>query len=332
MLHPEWCLMGSHTKPNHLGGFENESFVDFREDGFFEALETDMGSDVVIQDKELNVLLETRSIVMNNTSDTLLQSTQRRFFLPIGSVKAGNYIKYDNSQWLAVGYPGNNSIYEKVVGYLCQYNLRWQNKDGKIVERLAYLTSASKYDVGETGKPTISLPSNNFIAMLPEDEETLELDFKRIFIDSRENKRKVYKFTRIDDPLYHYGEHGGIISYILDRDEFNPKADNQELELCDYFIPDEEIEVDYMIQGKEKLRSGYFNIYSATDGNNNLVESEWNIVSAFPIEQITVENLEDGRIKISVDDDELIGEKLKLQMIINGNVKDEFVITISGLF
>lgn len=330
MLHPEWCLMGSNTKPNHLGGFENEAFVDFRGDAFFEALETDMGSDVVIQDSVLNVLLETRSIVMNNTSDTMLQSTQRRFFLPIGSVKAGNYIKYDNAEWLAVGYPGNNTIYEKVVGYLCQYNIRWQNAKGEIVERLAYMTSASKYDVGETGKPVISLPSNNFIVMLPEDDEALELDAKRVFVDSREPKKKVYKFTRIDDPLYHYGEHGGIISFILDRDEFNPKTDNQEIGICDYIEPTTEEENNFNINGKTVLRSGFYNIYSASNNDEQIADCSWNIVSNIKDRLIVTETT--GKIKISVDDDDLVGEKFRLQLLVDGQVKNEIVVTISGLF
>ena len=31
----EWYLITQNTRPNITGGFENESFVDYKEDGFF---------------------------------------------------------------------------------------------------------------------------------------------------------------------------------------------------------------------------------------------------------------------------------------------------------
>ena len=44
----EWYLITQNTRPNITGGFENELFVDYKEDGFFEALNTDLASDVVL--------------------------------------------------------------------------------------------------------------------------------------------------------------------------------------------------------------------------------------------------------------------------------------------
>ena len=38
----EWYLMSSSTKPNSLGGYENEGFNDFKDDAFDEALATDI--------------------------------------------------------------------------------------------------------------------------------------------------------------------------------------------------------------------------------------------------------------------------------------------------
>lgn len=137
------------------------------------------------------------------------------------------------------GYPGNNKSYEKATMVLCQYNLRWQNNNGDIIERWGNFSSASKYDVGEGGNNVIFLTSNNYSIKLPFDKETLELDGKRVFIDKHvHNPTKVFKITRDDDILSDYGdEHGCVLNFIADKTELNLEVDNPELRICDYFFP-----------------------------------------------------------------------------------------------
>ena len=43
----EWYLIGNNTKPNMIGGYENEGFLDCKDDAFYETLETDL-ADIVI--------------------------------------------------------------------------------------------------------------------------------------------------------------------------------------------------------------------------------------------------------------------------------------------
>ena len=120
---------------------------------------------------------------------------------------------------------------------LCQYLLRWQNSEGKIIERWCNAVSASKYDVGENGNYTITLSSNTYTIFIPGDSECLNLDRKRVFIDKRKiNPEKVFKMTRTDDILYDYGDeyHGSVLSFIADKTELNLKTDSQELGICDY--------------------------------------------------------------------------------------------------
>ena len=57
----------------------------------------------------------------------------------------------------------------------------------------------------------IFLTSNNYTILVPQDEETFELDGKRVFIDlNKRNPRIVFKITRDDDVLYNYNSHGGV--------------------------------------------------------------------------------------------------------------------------
>ena len=172
----EWYLLNQNTRPNATGGFENDMFLENKDDAFAEALETDIAVSVILYNSDLSNGKNIRCIVQGNTADTQLKSLERTALFSIGTVKAGMYVFFENRYWLVIGYPGNNGIYEKVTIVLCQYLLRWQNSDGNIVERWCNAVSASKYDVGENGNYTITLSSNTYTILIPGDSECLNLD------------------------------------------------------------------------------------------------------------------------------------------------------------
>lgn len=234
----KWYLIGNNTKPNMTSGFESDAFNDFRNDAFSESLDSDIGTNVTLYNYDLSESQKIRCIIQGNTADTQLKSLERTLLFPIGTVKAGMYVFFEENYWIVTGYPGNNRIYEKVTVILCQYLLRWQNNTGKIIERWANLTSAAKYDVGETGNKTIVLTTNNFAIIIPNDAESIQVEGKRVFIDQNTvTPKKVFKITRNDDSLFNYGKHGGVLSLIADKTEFNDVTDNQKLMLCDYRSP-----------------------------------------------------------------------------------------------
>ena len=296
----EWYLM-SNTKPSMLGGFENEYYTNFKEIAFAESLDTDIAKTVILHNYDLSESTEIRCIIQGNSADTQLKSMERIGLFVRGTVKAGMYIFYENRYWLITGYPSYNGIYEKAVMQLCQYKLRWQNAKGEIIERYINATSSSKYDVGETGNSTIMLTSDNLTLLLPDDDESLDLDGKRVFIDKRKvNPTKVYKITRTDSVLYDYGEeHGGILSFIADKTELNTTTDRQDLRLCDYIEiddssdstippenPDEMTDLSAKItfKGSQELKIGGTTktlIGSFTDSNGNVASNIgiWEIVT-----------------------------------------------------
>ena len=271
-----------------------------------------------------------------------------------GTVKAGMYIFYENRYWLITGYPSYNGIYEKAVMQLCQYKLRWQNASGKIIERFGNFSSSSKYDMGETGNSTITLTSDNLMILLPNDDESLDLDGKRVFIDKREvNPTKVYKITRTDSVLYDFGEeHGGILSFIADKTELNTTTDRQDLRICDYIEvlddteepsdstpppstpenPNETTDLSAVISGNKNLKIGFSRTYTVlfTDVDGNAVENvdfSWNVVSDFTVEQ----SIDRNKIELKVDDDSFIDESFILQILVDGTVKTELEITVIGI-
>ena len=321
----EWYLINNSTKPNVIGGYENLGFLDNKDDAFSESLTTDIADDIFLYNHDLSESIQLRGIIQGNTADTSLKSMERSLLVPIGTLHSGDYIYFEDEYWIVDGRPGNNKIYEKAILKECQYKLRWQKDNGEIIDRWVNLTSASKYDVGETGNNIIMLTSNNYTIIIPYDEDSITLDGKRVFIDMSPNPKKVFKITRNDDVLFIHGKHGGTLSLIADKTELNTAVDRPDLRLCDYIttnttplLPlDETTVLKANINGNQNLKVGFSRTYTVTfanlDGNNidwNNVNFTWEVISNFDVKQ----EINNNKIQLSVNDDSLIGESFLLQI------------------
>lgn len=343
----EWYLIGNTTKPNMIGGYENDGFLDCKDDAFYETLETDLANTVTLYNYDLSELSQIRCIIQGNTAETQLKSMERTGLFVRGTVKAGMYIFFEDRYWLITGYPGNNGIYEKVTLQLCQYKLRWQNSNGEIIERWICASSAAKYDVGEKSNNTIILTTDNLTLLFPDDEDSLNIYGKRVFIDKRIPPQKVYKITRSDDVLYDYGEHGAVLAFIADKVELNTTTDRPDLGLCDYIdistptppqpsTPDETAVLNANVSGTTNLRIGVTRTYTATlsDKDGNAVQWDdtkygWNVTSDFDVKQSVTEN----KISLTVEDEDFIDSSFLLQVIKldDGSVIAEIEITVIGV-
>ena len=261
-------------------------------------------------------------------------------------VKIGDYIHdtKDDTYWLVYTAFNVNDI--EYTGKLiqCNYLLKWQLSDGKIVQRWANIVSASKYDTGENGNSIITLSSNNFTILMGYCDEALELEEKRVFIDIRKVPKKVFKITRGDDVLYNAGSIGMLLSFIADKTELNKDKDNQELGICDYIHPstptppkpsnpDETADLSAKISGNTNLRIGVTRTYTVTlsDKEGNAVQwndtkYSWNIISDFDVRQTVTEN----KISLTVEDEDFIDSSFLLQVIKlnDSSVLSEIEITV----
>ena len=259
-------------------------------------------------------------------------------------VKIGDYIHdtKDDTYWLVYTAFNVNDI--EYTGKLiqCNYLLKWQLSDGKIVQRWANIVSASKYDTGENGNSIITLSSNNFTILMGYCDEALELEEKRVFIDIRKVPKKVFKITRGDDVLYNAGSIGMLLSFIADKVELNKDKDNQELGICNYIPissptppqpsnPNETADLSATISSNGNLKVGFYRTYTAkfTDKNGDAIDVDasritWNIDSSFAVEKVEFGN----KIKLKVSDDYLVGKTFKLECIIDGTVVGSIEITV----
>lgn len=337
----EWYLMTPETRPNITGGFENDAFLDYKEDAFAEALSTDIAKTVILCNSDMTEIGEIRVIIMDNLANTQLKSMERSVFAVIGTLKAGMYIKFENQYWLISGYPGNNGVCEKATAILCQYELIWQDDDRKIIRRWANFTSASKYDNGRSGNSTIILTSNNFTIWIPEDDDGTTLDGRRVFIDRVKTGQlptKVFEITRSDDVLYLFGkDHGGILSFIADKDELDKVTDRQDLWICNYKSPTpptlppskpDNPTTSVTITGGDTLRYGRAKTWTvAFSDSENQPSFTWNVKSDFKITQ----NITGNKIQLKCTDEKSIDCTFILQVLDNeSNILSETTITIVG--
>lgn len=269
-------------------------------------------------------------------------------------IKIGEYIHdmKDDTYWLVYNSFNVNGVHYEGKLIQCNYLLKWQLSNGKIVERWANIVSASKYDTGETGNATIVLSSNNFTVLIGFCEEGYELEGKRVFIDKRNvNPEKVFKITRGDDVLFNSGSMGAIMSFIADKTEFNNDEDRPDLKLCNYIDigsddtpsedpttppenPDEMTDLKAVISGNKNLKVRLSRTYTATitDVDGNVVEWDdtysWNVVSDFEVGQ----EIDGNTIRLLVEDEDLVDELFSLQVVKDGSVVAEIEITVIAMW
>lgn len=349
----EWYLIGNKTKPNMLGGYENQSFLDYKEDAFAESLETDIASTVLLCNSDLSIKEEIRCIMQGNVADTQLQSMQRKGLFTCGTVKDGMYIFFEGGYWLIIGFPGTNGIYEKATMSLCQFKLRWQNSEGQIIERWAYTEDFTKYSNGLTGNNTLTIGDNQYGLTLPIDSETKKLKRDMRFpIDFDDCEQPdVYKLTNRKVKLNDNNSsgRGGTMIVTMSFDAFNPNDDKkvlmdngQKVWICNYnnshsplpptpSEPDETTDLRSVISGNTNLKNRYRRTYTVafTDKDENTVDwhdvnYQWNVKSDFDVKQTVADN----KITVSVSDENLIGGSFFVQIILGQAVLSEIKVNI----
>ena len=255
----------------------------------------------------------------------------------------GDYIEWNNQIWLVTLLDTDDKTYHSGYMYLCTVPLRWQNSDGKIVERFGYSEDFTKYSKGSIGNSTVTIGDNQYGLTLPIDSETKKLKRDMRFpIDFDDAEvPDVYDLTNRKVSLNNNGYfgRGGTMILTMSLGAFNPDTDKYitlpngtQAWICDYIpvstspstpLPpsspsDETTILSANISGRKELKVGFSRTYTATlsDNDSNALAWDdtlygWNVVSDFDIEQTVTEN----KIKLFVDDENFIGNSFLLKII-----------------
>ena len=265
----------------------------------------------------------------------------------------GDYVKWNNQMWLITLVDVDEKTWNRGYMYLCTVPLRWQNSEGKIIERYVYAEDFTKYSNGVTGNNTITIGDNQYGLTLPVDEETKKLKrdmrFPMDFDDSEQPD--IYKLTnrkvKLSDNQY-FGR-GGTMIVTMSFDAFNPNddkkvtlEDGQEVWICNYNNshtplpptppePDETTDLRCVISGNTNLKNGYQRSYTVTftdkDGDPvdwQCVNYRWNVTSDCDVKQ----RVSDNKITLSVNDENLIGGSFFIQIVVGETVLSKIKVNI----
>lgn len=233
----EWYLLKS--PHDQVSGFESEALNDFGAEGFDEVLDSDYAQTVYLCNYDFSVRTAIKAVVQNTVQDTRLKSLNRMMLVRIGTAKAGQYIEYNNQVWIINNVVDDNAVYEKLIMSLCNWQLTWVNAQGKVVQRWAFIQSASQYNNGETGERFYTVRSDQLLIAIADDDESILIpDGKRFVIDRRclvydkrisEDVDKdlsfplvTYKVTRQDSVLYNYNG-SGFMELMVSQSEQHAK-------------------------------------------------------------------------------------------------------------
>ena len=289
-------------------------------------------------------------IIKDTDNNTFKKKIKSR---PSDKFNLGDYIEWNNQIWLVTLVDTDDKTYHSGYMYLCTVPLRWQNSEGKIIERYVYAEDFTKYSNGVTGNNTITIGDNQYGLTLPVDSETKKLKrdmrFPLDFDDSEQPD--IYKLTnrkvKLSDNQY-FGR-GGTMVVTMSFDAFNTNEDKkvvmengQEVWICNYnnsasplpptpSEPNETTDLRCVISGNTNLKNGYRRSYTVTfsDKDGNVIDWQninfiWNIVNNSGL----ITNAYENKIDIFLDNEDLIGSSFLLQVIVAGEILAESKIII----
>ena len=306
-----------------------------------------------------DVLLNGEPFKLMIIKDTDGNTFKKKIKSPHGrKFNLGDYVQWNGQTWLITLLDPDDKTWCRGYMYLCTVPLRWQNSDGKIVERFAYSEDFTKYSKGSIGNFVTKIGDNQYGLTLPVDSETKKLKRDMRFpIDFDDAEiPDVYELSNRKVSLNNneYFGRGGTMILTLSLEAFNsntdfkvefPEDSGKEVWICDYTSPstplpspplDETPDIKISIAGNPIVRIGFKRTYTAVVSTNNGCEIdwddtsyEWNIESSFLINK----NIDGNKIEVLVNDETLIEESFLLQVINKNNqsILSELRVTVKDV-
>lgn len=223
-----------------------------------------------------------------------------------------------------------DGIHYKGKFTLCNWILKWQNKNGKVLEYPCYDMNSTQYNSGEQFYKTFSVGSSQHIITLPCDENTVELTTpQRFYLDKAKNNITSFIVTQNDTTSYNYGEKG-LVKVTVYEYPNNSDSDRPDLGICDYIdmsagsknagttanedccmVYKSVIEYDTSViksGGDSQIFVGKF----YDDKGNEITDiiPHWTIICDFS-DKLQIKEF-DNCLSIGIDDDSYIDEEFKL--------------------
>ena len=228
---------------------------------------------------------------------------------------------------------------------LCNWILKWQNKNGDILEYPCHDINSTQYNSGEQSNKQFTIGSSQHMITLPCDENTVVLSSpQRFFLDKNTINPTSFIVTQNDTTSYNYGKKG-LVKVTLYECVTNNATDRIDLGICDY-IDKNDVKVDnannvfvsksVISFDTQIIKSGgnYQTFIGKFFDNNGMevanIAPKWTIVCDFK-DALDIEE-SGNQITIGIDNDNYIDEEFKLILSDNnGNYSSTLIIQIESL-
>jgi hypothetical protein len=219
-----------------------------------------------------------------------------------------------------------DNIHYKGKFTLCNWMLKWQKKDGTILEYPCYDMNSTQYNSGEQSNRNFTIGSSQHMITLPCDENTVELSTpQRFYLDKATINPTSFIVTQNDTTSHNYGKKG-LVKVTVYEYPNNSATDRPDLGICDYIDIDalnniEDIcccrNLKSVIEYETSIiKSGgdsqiFVGKFYDEDGNEiSGIVPHWTIVCDFS-DKLQIKEI-DNSLSIGIDDDSYIDEEFKI--------------------
>lgn len=239
-----------------------------------------------------------------------------------------------------------DNIHYKGKFTLCNWMLKWQKKDGTILEYPCYDMNSTQYNSGEQSNAHFTIGSSQHMLTLPSDENTIALSTpQRFYLDKNIDNPTSFIVTQNDTTSHNYGKKG-LVKVMVYEYPNNIETDRPDLGICDYIdintkkdacccrVSKAVIEYNTAIiksGGDSQMFIGKF--YDKNGDEVTNVVPHWTIICDFS-SKLQVKEF-DNCLSIGIDDDSYIDEEFKL-ICSDGNnesgvLSDALIIKVDSL-
>lgn len=239
---------------------------------------------------------------------------------------------------------------------LCNWILKWQKKDGTILEYPCHDMNSTQYNSGEQSNRNFVIGSSQHMITLPCDENTVELSTpQRFYLDKATNNPTSFIVTQNDTTSYNYGKKG-LVKVTVYEFPNNSATDRPDLGICDYIDVSNKNTVEPMLVNNVVENTNKV-IKAVIDYNSTVIKSggdsqifvgkfydekgdevqditpHWTVVCPFS-DKLIVKEFDSG-LSIGIDDDVYIDEEFKLilsdENVDNNVIPSSLLIRIESL-
>lgn len=254
-------------------------------------------------------------------------------------IHIGDYLYQENTKqyWICTELYNENEIHLRGLLTECNWFLKWQRPDGTIVEYPCQDMNSTQYNSGEYSDKVMTLGSSQHMLTLQANSDTISLCTPQRFFVSLDYSIP-YIITQNDTTTLHFGDKG-LVRITVTQDEVHDD-DNQELGICDYFIPvskepdqGDSSNYEVWIDGRTDLLLHKSRTYTAqvkkSTGNPEDLTVTWK-VSDFADDILVTPNR--NSVELQVDNEALRDQSFYLQASVDNTLVAQLFITIKGIF